>query len=148
MALSCLQPQVADQTIPTTQKKIPGAGIVIGSAHYEVNSLLAASMAHEYVLGFGFQLVYNAQLKFRDAILTIGVEEGTTVSETQNPSYPYDNTRSLHCLLCGYRLVSHLYCKRLQVMHGGKFGDVWPVTCKSFSQKSCIYYNLSFWSAE
>jgi hypothetical protein len=69
--------QMADQTITSTQKAVQGARIVIGSAWYEVDLLVAPTLAHDYILGFGFQLVYNAQLKPQQAIMTIGVHEGT-----------------------------------------------------------------------
>jgi hypothetical protein len=82
--------QMADQTITTTQRAVQGARIVIGNAYYEVDFLVAPTLAHDYILGFGFQLVYNAQLKPRDAKLTIGVEEGTWVSDTK-PYRPYQH---------------------------------------------------------
>jgi hypothetical protein len=82
--------QMADQTITSTQKAVQGARIVIGSAWYEVDLLVAPTLAHDYILGFGFQLVYNAQLKPQQAIMTIGVHEGTWVSD-RKPYRPYQH---------------------------------------------------------
>ena len=72
--LKAFNVQLADESVSTTQKGIQGVQLVIGSARYEVDFLVAPALAHDYILGFGFQAIYNLQIKPHLGKVTLGAE--------------------------------------------------------------------------
>jgi hypothetical protein len=69
--------QMADARKATSSQMVVGVNIVLGDAYYKVNFLVAPSLTYEYMLGFGFHLIYDLQVLPHRKTVKVGVVEGT-----------------------------------------------------------------------
>lgn len=79
--------QLADESVSNTHKGVQGVKFVIGQAIYDIDFLVAPSLAHDYILGFGFQATFNLQIKPHEGRVTLGAEKANWVGAKNYTPY-------------------------------------------------------------